>query len=502
MDEDREAKAAQEVAGGAFWCVEGGASREVPEPASARLSWDGGDKQLDYVATAAHLDVRDDAGRLTARMFSLSYVVVGEDGTPDASRPVTFAYNGGPGSASVAVNFGGIGPRRVATDGTRHLASSAPVEDNPYTLLRQSDLVFLDAPGTGWSPLAKGADAKRVFGVDGDADAFLRAITDWLERNGRWSSPVYLFGESYGTVRNAALMRLAGERGLKLTGVTMLSAIWDWTQTLPGEDLYYLGMTPTYAAAAQWFHKAGEEAGPDEWFDNAMDFSEDVLAPALLKGSRLAPEREREVAGQMSELIGLPAEFIARRHLRVSLDDVRRELLAAEGKVCGRLDMRFASDAPSYVQDSSEWFGAEDAADDAVEGAWTQAFRSFCRETLGYRGPARYLASNYESVGTKWDWTHQEPGVIEGQVAAPNMTIDLALALRRDPTVKLCVLGGRYDAATPWWNVRHDLACQFLSPEVAERVECHRYGCGHMAYVDVPTLRAMSADLAAFYAKA
>lgn len=486
---------------GVFATVAPEASSGVPEPASAKLSWDAAGEHMVYRATAGHLDVRDDTGRLTAKMFSLSYVALGANGASDPARPVTFAYNGGPGSASVAVNFGGIGPRRVATDGTAHLSAAAPVEDNPYTLLRQSDLVFLDAPGTGWSPLAADADPKKVFGVDGDADAFFRAICDWLERNGRWSSPVYLFGESYGTVRNAALMRLAGERGLKLTGVVMLSAIWDWAQTLPGEDLYYLGMMPTYAAAAQWFHKAGEGVDPDEWFDQAMAFSEDVLAPALLKGSRLPREREHEVAGQLAAFIGLPADFVEARHLRVTLDDVRGRLLAKEGKACGRLDMRFASDAPSYVQDSSEWFGAEDAADDAVDGAWTKAFRAFCRQTLGYRGPARYLTSNYESVGTKWGWSHQEPGVIEGDVAAPNMTIDIATALRRDPTVKLCVLGGRYDAATPWWNVIHDLSCQFLSADAWKRVELHRYGCGHMAYVDEPTLKAMYGDLAGFYAR-
>lgn len=486
--------------GGVFATVPAEVAPTVPEPASARLVWQVGEERIDYEATAAHLDVRDDTGRLLAKMFSLSYVALGEGGVPDAARPVTFAFNGGPGSASVPINLGGIGPVRVATDGTRHLPATAPVGDNPHTLLRQSDLVFLDAPGTGWSPLAADADPKALFCVDGDADAFFRAICDWLERNGRWSSPLYLFGESYGTTRNAVLMRLMGERGVKLTGVVMLSAIWDFAQTLPGNDLYYLGMMPTCAAAAQWFGKAGGDVSPDEWFDAAMDFTEDVLAPALLRGDRLPREREHEVAERLSGYLGLPAGFIERRHLRVSLEGVRRELLAEEGRACGRLDMRFSSAAPSYVHSSSAWFAGEDAADDAVDGVWEKAFRAFCSERLGYRGPARYLASNYERIGTAWGWSHVEPGVDEGTVGTPNVAIDIAVALRRDPTIRLAVLGGRYDAATPWWNAVHDLSCQFLPAEVRRNVEWHRYGCGHMAYVDDPTLEAMSADLAAFYA--
>ncbi|MEE8704707.1 MAG: peptidase S10 [Olsenella sp.] len=483
-----------------FVTVPADKTRTVSDPVSRHFTWEAAGEQMDYEATVAHLDVRDDTGALEGRMFSITYAKLGEDGLPMAGRPVTFCFNGGPGCASVPINFGGMGPRRVATDGVNHLPSSAKAEDNPYTLLRESDLVFLDALGTGYSPLAEGADTGAIFGVDGDADAFCRAITEWLERNHRWQSPVYLFGESYGTVRNAVLMRLLGERGVKLTGVTMLSAIWNWVQVQPGEDLYYLGMLPTFAAAAQFFGKAGAGVDEDAWFDRAMEWTDDVLAPALLKGDRLGEGREREVAHEMSELIGLDERLILRRHLRVSLDDVRRELLADEGRVCGRLDMRFSSDAPGYAQDDSSWFAGEDAADDAVNAVWNTAFRSFLSE-MGYDAPARYLDNNYYRVGVKWKWAHEEPGT-GGAAGAPNVTVDLACALRRDPTIKLAVLGGRYDAATTYWNNVFELSRQFLSPQLKERVEFHRYGCGHMAYVDVPTLQQMSKDMEAFYRKA
>ncbi len=498
MAEDQGTPVTRDAAANPFRGVAAARSTEVAEPASARLTWTSAGRTIDYEARAAHLDVVDDAGTLLGKMFSLSYVAVDADGRADRARPVTFAFNGGPGSSSVPINFGGMGPRRVATDGISHVRAGAPVQDNPQTLLAESDVVFLDALGTGWSVVADGCDPKKIFGVDGDADAFARAICFWLEENGRWSSPLYLFGESYGTVRNAVLMRVLGERGVQLTGVVMLSAIFDWVQVQPGEDLYYLGMMPTYAAAAQYFGKAGEGVDPDAWFDRAMEFTEDVLAPALLRGDRLGAERERDVAGELSAFIGIPVDHLLAHHLRIDLTDFRTRILADEGRICGRLDMRFSSDGLSPMQTSSSWVAAEDAADDAVEGAWVRAFRSFCHDELGYRGPARYLSNNYEKVGASWSWNHAEPGCDE-EASAPNVALDIAVALRRNPTCKLAILGGRYDAATTFWNVVHDMSCQFLSSELKGRVSWYRYGCGHMAYVDEPTLEAMGRDLHDFY---
>ena len=471
---------------------------EVPAAASKQLTWTGANGEtIDYKATAAHVEVRDDAGSLVGMMFSLSYISVDEGGNPDRTRPVTFAYNGGPGSASVPINFGGIGPKHVVTDGLNHLRADAAVEDNPETLLRESDLVFLDALGTGWSRIAEGADTKKIFGIDGDADTFARAIIAWLEENRRWSSPVYIFGESYGTIRNAVLMRLLGERGVKLTGVVMLSSLFDCVQILPGTDTYYLGMMPTFAATAQFFGKAGQGVDEDEWFDRAIEWNEDVYAPALLRGDRLGEERERAVAEELSSFIGISADFILERHLRIDLGTFRTELLRSERRVCGRFDMRFTSDAPSPVQEPL-FSLFEDASDDALDANWIMALRRFCAEELDYRGPAIYLPGNYEKVNKTWNWSHEEPGT--GWPAdSPNVAVDIATALRRNPTLKLGIIGGRYDAATTFWNVLHDISCQFLSPELKQRVCWYRYGCGHMAYTDEPTLHAMGRDMHEFY---
>lgn len=473
----------------------------VPEAASARLAWHGSDgASMDYVARAGHVDVRSDAGALIGKMFALSYAKVGKSGEPDAARPVTFCFNGGPGSCSVPINFGGIGPVRVPVEGVEHLAATAPAEDNPHTLLVQSDLVFLDALGTGWSQLAEGVDAKKAWGVDADADCFARAIAAWLEGNGRWGSPVYLFGESYGTVRNAVLMRLLAERGIQPTGVVMLSAIFDWVQALPGQDLYFMGMVPTFAAAAQFHGRAGAGKDVDTWFDAACAFAEGEFATALLRGDQLPARQRAAVAKKLSRFIGLPQELIERRNLRIDLDTFRRSLLADEGLATGRLDTRFTADAPSTYQVSSLFFACEDAADDAIEGAYTAAFRAFVAR-LGYKNPLPYLVNNYVKVSEAWDWGHEQPGSDDGKLPCANVAHDIATALRRNTTCKLAILGGRYDAATTYWNVEHDIACQFLSPQARDRVEFHRYGCGHMAYTDEETCRAMAADMASFYAR-
>lgn len=473
-------------------------SYEVAPAATKDMVWQADGETIAYRASASTVELRDDAGALIGHMFALSYVVL-EDGEPQKDRPVTFCYNGGPGSSSIPVNFGGIGPKRVPTDGERHVQATG-AEDNPYTLLRKSDLVFLDAPTTGWSSLAEGVDPKRFLGIDGDADAFARCIQRWLTDNKRWSSPVYLFGESYGTIRCAVLSAKLGAQGVQLAGIVMLSAIFDWVQVLPGQDTYYLGMMPTLAAAAQYFGKAGAGVDVDTWFDQAQSFATATLAPALLAGDRLPKEQERAVAQELAEYLGLPVGFVLQRHLRVSLEDFRGRILEDEGKVCGRLDMRFVSDAYHPAQQNSNYLEEEDPADDAFEGAWSKAFHTWVVEELGYTNPVRYKTNNFAYVGSVWKWDHAAAGT-GWPVGASNVTFDLAHALRRSPTTKLAILGGRYDAATPWWNVEHDMAQQFFSADAKKNIEWHRYGCGHMAYTDVPTLKAMYQDLAAFYDK-
>lgn len=499
----------------------------VPPSATASLVWDGPDGAITYEATAGHLKVTADDGKPMAQMFHRSYVAtagVKDPASPSAraralhpsgfgfsagdaassdwfrsTRPVTFCFNGGPGCASVPLDFGGIGPVRAMPDGTRHLTTPAKLQHNPACILPLTDIVFLDAPGTGWSFVESERKGKKIWGVDGDADAFARAIQVWLTENRRWNSPVFLFGESYGTVRNAVLARILGEKGVGVSGVVQLSTIYDWASTLPGNDAYYMGMTPVYAAAAQWFGKVGEGTEPNRWFDEACVFVNERLCPALVMGDRLDDEREESVAVEMSSYVGLSPEYLRAHHLRVELEDFRRELLRDEGRVMGRLDLRFTGDAVTPVQGSTEFIAGEDAADDALEAVWTGAFRALM-DRIGYVNPAPYVSTNWK-VNESWNWIHQAPGTLES-VPAPNVALDMGVAMRRNPSMRVCYIGGRYDAATPYWNLIHDTSALFLPDGLRKQQEFHLYGCGHMSYVDEETLEAMARDLRAFYAKA
>ncbi len=479
------------------------AANAVPEPAcSGELTWRAGDKSAVYTARAGHLDVIDAAGELEGKMFNIAYIASSVNGAAvdQRERPVSFCFNGGPGSASVPINFGGIGPKRVVPNGCGFVdAAHYEVEDNPGTLLPESDLVFLDALGTGWSFVAEGYGTERVYGLEEDARTFCRAICAWLEENGRWNSPVYLVGESYGTMRNSVLMRYLGEAGVPVAGVVMISALFDWTQNLPGNDMYFVGMMPSFAATAQYFGLVGEGVDENEWFDRASEFASCEYAPALLLGDRISEDRARAVAEKLSAFIGLPVEYLLQRNCRVSLEEFRRDLLADRGLVTGRLDMRFAGTAPLSIQNASFYFACDDPASHAIESAWYAAFRAFLHDEVGYRGPAGYRLSVWGEIGIGWRWVHDEPGVDETTVAAPNVALDIAVALRRSPTTKLMIMGGRFDAATPWWNVEHTIAQLYLPRELRDKIVWCRYGCGHMCYVDEPTLEQMTRDLEAFY---
>lgn len=482
----------------------GPAERDVvPPPASAKCSWRVGDSSLEYVASAGHLDVVDAQKALEGKMFNVSYVVTKKDGTPvdQRKRPVTFAFNGGPGSASVPINFGGIGPVRVKTNGVEAVSPVYEVEDNPGTILGFTDLVFLDGLGTGWSFVAEGYDATKVYGLEEDARTFCRAIMQWLEENDRWGSPLYIFGESYGTMRSAVLMRYLGEVCVPVTGVVMLSAYYDWTQNLPGTDLYYIGMLPSFAATAHFFGKAGEGRTEAEWFAEASTFAAAEFAAALLIGDAIEPARMEAVCRRVSEFIGLPYEYVLSCNGRIQLEEFRQRLLEDEGKVIGRLDMRFTEEPLLPLQRDSFFFACEDPAVHALDGQWNAAFRDFLRGTVGYRGPASYRNSVWREIGIGWNWVHDEPGVDNTAVAAPNLALDIAVALRRSPRTKMLIVGGRFDAATPWWNVRRTISALYLPPELRRCIDFKLYSCGHMCYVDEPTLHEMHADLEEFYNK-
>ena len=477
------------------------AFRKVPESVERRLTWSCAGESFDYTAKAGHLEIREDDGEPVGSMFCIAYARVDAEGREDPARPVTFCFNGGPGSASVLVNVGGIGPRRVVPNGDRRIGPAPyTIEDNANTLLRTSDLVFIDALGTGWSVLAEGVEDKRAFGVDPDADCFARFVQSWLEGSGRWNSPLYLFGESYGTTRNAVLCRELERRGVGLNGVVMLSAIFDWVSTIPGNDASYIQMLPTFACIAKYHGKseAGRDLTQAELFDRAATFAETRFAPALLLGDRLAPEEERALAEEMAALIGLPLDYILRKHLRIELTDFRQELLRDERRVCGRLDGRFTFEAGNFLQGSAEGTAEEDPSDSCTMAAWNAGFRAIVGGEIGYRNPLPYGLSNWETVGLSWDHTHTSAGAT-WRAKTPNVAYDLAETMRHNPGMKVLVLGGYFDLATCFLGPVEDMARMYLGDEVKANLTWRLYEAGHMIYVDQASADAMAKDVEEFY---
>ncbi len=471
--------------------------KQFPQATSAELVWECSGSRIAYTATAAHIEIREDDGEPIGSMFSISYIAR----DPEPNRPVTFCFNGGPGSASVLINVGGLGPRRVLPNGDRRIGPAPyAIEDNPNTLLQVSDLVFIDALGTGWSRLAEGVEPERAYGVDKDADCFARCIAAWLEQSGRWNAPLYLFGESYGTTRNAVLSRELERRGIGLNGVVMLSAIFDWVATIPGNDANYVQLFPTCASIAQYFGRcpAAEGKTPDELFGAAADFAETELAPALLLGDRLAADREASLAEVMASYMGLDAAYIARKHLRVELTDFRQELLRDEGLVCGRLDGRFTFEGGNFLQTSAEGQPEEDPSDSATTAAWSAAFHQIVSNEIGYHSNLPYIMSSWETVGLSWNHTHTSAGAA-WKAKTPNVAYDLAETMRHNPYLKVLVLGGRYDLATPFLGPIEDMARMFLGEKTKRNLSWKLYDAGHMIYVNPEAFDKMAVDVEEFY---
>lgn len=467
----------------------------IPEPATKEFVWGKGKKKLNYAATAEMLPLHEDGGTLIGHMFALSYVT---DEIDKTDRPVTFCWNGGPGGSSAMVNIGGLGPRRVPITTLKQLPCPTQPEDNPYSLLPTSDLVYIDALGTGYSKVAPGYDPKKVWGVDGDADAFMRGIAQWLTTHDRWNSPLYLYGESYGTMRNSVLMRVLGERGIAVTGVIEQSTILDYAPTLSGNDLYYMGMLPVYAATANYFGKAGKGVDQFKWFDKAWKFVDDKYGSALIKSDEITDKEEKAIAKEMSELIGLPTDVILKKHLRIELDTFRKLLLKDEGLFIGRYDTRFTEPAYMDVQGDNEFFAGEDPSGDAIMTPDQSAWMKLVQET-GFKGSSINMLLSMQ-VNEDWNWTHQAPGTM-GSPVCPNTAYDMGTALRRNPYCRVLFFGGIHDAATPYWNVKHSISKMFLPDSIKDRIEYCVHENGHMAYEDQKTLEKMIPELAAFYDK-
>jgi carboxypeptidase C (cathepsin A) len=433
----------------------------------------------------------------------MSYVAYFRGDKEDSRRPITFLYNGGPGSSTVWLHMGAFGPKRVVTaDDTHSPAAPYRVIDNEYTLLDVSDLVFVDAPGTGFGHL-RGTDKEKAFyGVDQDAHAFANFIVEFLSRHNRWNSPKYLFGESYGTTRSAALASiLENEKSLDLNGIILLSQILnfddspDGPQFNPGVDLPYVLVLPTYAATAWYHHKLPNQPPALEPFLQEVEsFAMSDYMQALAAGSTLSAERKTAIAARLHNYTGLPADYIERANLRVNGGEFEKTLLGSE-ITTGRLDTRFAGPTIDPMSKEAQY----DPQSAAISSAYVSAFNDYVRGSLKFGDKKTYKAEL--DLEKYWDVLHQPPGS-PSKVAGPvNVMPDLAIAMKQNPNLKVQLNGGYYDLATPYFAAEYELRQLPIQAALQGNMEMHFYTSGHMVYAHEPDLKALHANVSAFIDK-
>jgi carboxypeptidase C (cathepsin A) len=433
----------------------------------------------------------------------MSYVAYFHGDKEDTHRPITFLYNGGPGSSTVWLHMGAFGPKRVVTaDDTHSPAAPYRIIDNEHTLLDASDLVFVDAPGTGFGHL-RGADKEKAFyGVDQDAHAFANFIVEFLSRHNRWNSPKYLFGESYGTTRSAALANiLENEKSLDLNGVILLSQILNFDDSVdqpqfnPGVDLPYVLALPTYTATAWYHHKLPTQpAALEPLLKEVENFALTDYMQALAAGSALSAERKSEIASRLHNYTGLAADYIERANLRVNGGEFEKTLLGSD-ITTGRLDTRFAGPTIDPMSKEADY----DPQSAAISSAYVSAFNDYVRTVLKFGERKTYKPEiDVEKI---WDMLHQPPGSTTKVPGPINVMPDLAVAMKQNPNLKVQLNGGYYDLATPYFAAVYELRQLPIQSGLQGNIDMHFYTSGHMVYAHEPDLKALHANVAAFIEK-
>jgi carboxypeptidase C (cathepsin A) len=425
----------------------------------------------------------------TARIFYAAYF---KKGSANENRPITFLYNGGPGSSTMWLHMGSFGPRRVVTMDTVHEAAAPyKIVNNDSSLLDVIDLVFIDAPGTGFSRVFGKDKEKAFWGVDEDAHAFERFIRRFLTKYDRWNSPKYLFGESYGTPRSAVLS--AALQNVDLNGIILLSAILSFDNSAdepklnPGVDQAYALALPTYAASAWYHHKLPTQPGALEPFLKEVEtYALGEYMSALLQGSELPDARKQAVAEKLHEYTGLPVAYLLKSDLRVPGGAFSKTLDDAEGITTGRLDTRYQG--PDYDPLSEE--AQYDPQSNAISSAYTTAINQYMREELKFGDNWTYKPSAYGEPGFHWQMRYAEGG--------QNVMPDLAKKLKENPKTKVLLAGGYYDLATPFFEGMYEMHHLPIPQSLQANISYKYYQAGHMIYVNDGILKQFHDDVAAF----
>ena len=430
----------------------------------------------------------------------ISYVAYFKTGDGAANRPITFFYNGGPGSSTVWLHMGSFGPRRVVTLDAQHTpAAPYKLVDNQYSLLDVSDIVFIDMPGTGFGRLIGKDKEKAFWGVDQDAHAFARFITRFLGKYNRWNSPKYLFGESYGTTRSAVLANiLQDQKSIDLNGVILLSQILNFDTSVdgadanPGIDLpYQLGL-PTYAATAYYHHKLTQQpAALEPFLTEVEDFAMGPYAHALAQGTALPAAEKQAVAEKLHDYTGLATAYLLKANLRITGAIFEQQLQGDSDITTGRLDSRFAGPAMDPLSATADY----DPQSAAISSAYVSTFNDYVRRELKYGEGQTFLPSAYMAEGFHWDAHHQLPG---GGTTEVNVMPDLAAAMKYNPRLKVLLTGGYYDLATPFYAAMYEAHHLPIPASLAGNIEYGFFESGHMVYVREDALHQLHDKVAGF----
>jgi carboxypeptidase C (cathepsin A) len=434
-----------------------------------------------------------------AHMSYVYYSVPGKSGT---DRPITFFYNGGPGSSTMWLHMGSLGPKHVVTaDNTPTGPAPYRLADNPYSLLDVSDVVFIDMPGTGFGTLDGKDPGKAFWGLDQDGNAFARFIARFLGKYNRWNSPKYLFGESYGTTRSAVLANiLTNRKDIGLNGVILLSQILyfdtDIDTVTPGNDLPYELALPTYAATAAYHHKLPQQPAALEPFLNEVEtFATGDYAHALMQGDALPAADKQAIAEKLHTYTGLPVDYLIRADLRVSGGHFEHELLGDEDTSTGRLDTRYAGPSIDPLGSEAEY----DNASSAVSSAYVSLFNDYARNQLKYGDGLTFMPSAYAQPGFAWDW--KRTGAHEDLPTAVEVLTDLASAIKQQPQLHVMLNGGYYDLATPFFAAQYEDQHLPIPQKLAGNIEYNWYESGHMVYLHQDSLHQLHDRVAAFIQK-
>jgi carboxypeptidase C (cathepsin A) len=451
-------------------------------------------KALKYTATAGRLPIKRGDGKIEAEMFFVAYTL---DGQEAAKRPLTFAFNGGPGSASIWLHVGALGPRRVSLNRDGFLPM-APyhLEDNQYTLLDKSDLVLVDAIGTGFSRPETSEVGKKFWGVKGDIDAFSEFIRLYITRYDRWTSPLLLLGESYGTTRSAGIAGKLAQEGITFNGITLLSMVlnFETLEDTKTNDEPYVFLIPSFTMIAGYHHKlpADLQADVNKARQQAEQWASNEYTQALNKGDAISAEERQKIVEQMSRYTGLTKEIIDQANLRIDVPKFTHYLLIDQKLRVGRLDGRYTGPDPNGLLDTPFY----DPTDASILSPFNSVFNNYVRTELGYKTDMPYYVFAREAgFFEKWDWGSAGEGF-------PDTATALRQAMVRNPYLKVLVMEGYYDLATPYYAANFTVDHLNLPPKYRSQVSYTTYDAGHMVYLPIDGLKKMQTDEEAFIDKA